>query len=341
MIKKKNKKNLKKKSNKSKKNKQKNESKENEEPEEKTVKYTIIVGRNGLNGFQDIPDASNDKSENNAISNAFNDQSLNDKTFRKILKLNETHLAITSNSILQGGENKLIIYNLAKRKTKETIEGYSFIASGNGLEIIEENVLLCACKKYYDNQKNGILLVNLNYEEDTISKTHFYNMQEFEVYCFCIIKEKNTKIDHSINDQTKFYKRTAFFFVGGFDNVKREGRIKLFKFVTDSQNNITGIKYIQDIEINRTLIEDKKENQKSQENIVKNEKTVIEEDKEEENIIDPFNFNGFKGAISSIIQSDKTQNILVSCYDGKIYLLSKPNLEAFTKNSSSDKLNIQ
>ena len=42
-------------------------------------------------------------------------------------------------------------------------------------------------------------------------------------------------------------------------------------------------------------------------------------------------FEGFNGAISSIIQSTSTLNILVSCYDGKISLLSKINLELYGK----------
>ena len=40
-------------------------------------------------------------------------------------------------------------------------------------------------------------------------------------------------------------------------------------------------------------------------------------------------FHGFEGAISSIIQSISSWNILVSCYDGKISLLSKINLEMY------------
>ena len=48
-------------------------------------------------------------------------------------------------------------------------------------------------------------------------------------------------------------------------------------------------------------------------------------------LVDNESFEGFKGAISSIIQSTSTGNILVSCYDGKISLLSKINLELYGK----------
>ena len=45
----------------------------------------------------------------------------------------------------------------------------------------------------------------------------------------------------------------------------------------------------------------------------------------------PVKFKGFRGAITSIIQSKENFNILASCYDGKISLLSKINLELYGK----------
>ena len=55
-------------------------------------------------------------------------------------------------------------------KQIKQITDYSFIAKTNGMAVIyldnkqnnkEEEYLICACKKYNDNQKNGILLVNI------------------------------------------------------------------------------------------------------------------------------------------------------------------------------------
>ena len=104
---------------------------------------------------------------------------------------------------------------------------------------------------------------------------------------------------------------TDYFFVGGFDKNRREGIIKLFKLERDKINNIKGIKYLQNIDIDKT--EEKLRKDDDYEKMSKNKER----------------FEGFKGAISSMIQSEETKNILVSCYDGKIYLLSQPNLEGY------------
>ena len=41
--------------------------------------------------------------------------------------------------------------------------------------------------------------------------------------------------------------------------------------------------------------------------------------------------NKFKGPISCIIQSNIDGKILISCWDGNIYLLDKPNIEDYLK----------
>lgn len=139
----------------------------------------------------------------------------------------------------------------------------------------QNKILFCACKKYFQNQKNGILLIDVL---DVSNQRAFplYETDNFEVYCFCPIyldvKDKDKKI---LSD---------YFLVGGFDVDRREGRIKLFKAIYDEENAFSNIEYLQDIEI------------------------------------------GFEGAVSSIIQSQNYGNILVTCYDGNIYLLNKINL---------------
>ena len=50
--------------------------------------------------------------------------------------------------------------------------------------------MLCACKQYLKNQKNGILVVNIEIEKNNkdINFNHiFYETGNFEVYCFCPI----------------------------------------------------------------------------------------------------------------------------------------------------------
>ena len=42
-------------------------------------------------------------------------------------------------------------------------------------------------------------------------------------------------------------------------------------------------------------------------------------------------FDGFCGAVSSIIQARENGDILASCYDGKIYIFSEPNLALYNK----------
>ena len=61
-----------------------------------------------------------------------------------------------------------------------------------------QKILLCACKKYNEKQKNGILLLILNLENNKfeILSSKFYETQNLEIYCFCPIYlfEKNNII---------------------------------------------------------------------------------------------------------------------------------------------------
>ena len=290
------------KKNKNKKNKQKEEL---QEIEVKKVSNLIIAGRNGVICFKDLF-----KNDNNPGSNYQN--LISDKTYRNIIKLNEDYLIFTSNAVLPGGENKLIIFNLPKNKIKEEIEGYSHIASSNGLAVIDKNnkkFLLCACKKYTSKQKNGILLVIFNSDENIVSKSMFNETKEFEVYCFCPIKREEIEGYREINEKKDYLVDTDFFFVGGFDKKTREGKIKLYKLEMDKINNVKCIKFLQDITIDKT-------------------EEIITKEEENQNKVSE-KFKGFKGAITSMIQSTITKNILVSCYDGKIYLLSRPNMEYY------------
>ena len=88
---------------------------------------------------------------------------------------------------------------------------------------------------------------------------------------------------------------TEYFLVGGFDNNEFQGKIKLFKFKKTEKISDVKIECLQDIKIKRKG-----------------------------------DFTFFGGAISSIIQSTKQLNILVSCFDGNVYLLSQPNLNFYS-----------
>ena len=204
------------------------------------------------------------------------------------------------------------ISNYSEQIINESIKNlekdeFSFIYSTNGMTVFpdEKNfnngykfkVLLCACKKYIKNQKNGILLVNIDdelykidYNSSLKINYYFYDTKNFEVYCFCPIfifeKTKNVLKNH--------IQSTDYFFVGGFDKEKNKGMIKLYRIDYGIEYHLSKIEYIQDVNI----------------------------DKDD-------NFKKFKGPISSIIQSNNTGEILVSCWDGNTYLFNKPNFENY------------
>ena len=298
---------------------------------------------------------------NNARNIFYNNSSidktkiLKDNEYMGLIQINENLIALTSNKILPRGEDKLVIFNLENPEILKEIKDKSFIASSNGLAILipeyiskeeekeeeeeeeeeeDEKYLICACKKYSKNQENGILFVNLN---DNYNNK-FYNTGDFEVYCFCQIMEKsssNVKVINNFEDTTL---PTDFFLVGGFDKIKGEGLIKLYKLIGDT--NKKEIEFLQDIEFQKYFKPEKEEIEKEEIEKEEIEKvnsinqddttyTIFTDNKN--NNIENEIFYGFNGAISSIIQSTSSGNILVSCYDGKVNLFSEINIELYGK----------
>ena len=85
-------------------------------------------------------------------------------------------------------------------------------------------ILLCACKKYLRFQKNGILL--LSFEDDNnIDNSYFpinyvfYSTNDFEVFCFCPISIFS---DIQILENKSNKNVTDYFLVGGFDSIKKK-----------------------------------------------------------------------------------------------------------------------
>ena len=178
-------------------------------------------------------------------------------------------------------------------------------------------ILLCACKKDLKGQKNGILLLNLNENEtgnNNIKYSYiFFDTKNFGVYCFCPLlyfPKKNILTKDEIKD-------TDYFLVGGFDIDRGKGMIKLYKVNYSKDYCKTTIEFIQDIIINSNNV-----------NLKKNNLNKKNENKNNE-------FKGFTEAISCIIQSSKDGEILVSCWDGKIYLFEL-NLENLLENNNKD-----
>ena len=135
------------------------------------------------------------------------------------IKLNDYYIAFTSN-------NSLFFFNSKSQKFLDEFEikNYSFTLSENNCSIMRipehENIklLLVACKKYSKNDKNGILLITLKFNEGDIEKKEekFYDTGDFEVYCFCPILKIDKK--EMLNPAQKI--NTEYFLVGGFDILK-------------------------------------------------------------------------------------------------------------------------
>jgi hypothetical protein len=219
--------------------------------------------------------------------------------------LGDDLFALTSNEIVKNGANKLVIYNIKSKKVQFEIKGYSFIPSCNGLSIMQREepkketssynkTLLCACKKSKKGQKNGILLVNIQSDDKINISNSFYDTGNFEVYCFCPLMKEDKDAKLRIFQNNNFLIKTDYFLVGGYDNDRNRGMIKLYKLKYNENNEVTNIEYIQE----------------------------IKPEKRRE-------FEGFKKPISCMIQSKKDGKIIITSWDGNVYLFSNPKFESF------------
>ena len=240
-----------------------------------------------------------------------------------------------------------MIYDFNNNKSDIIIndqDKYSFTATSNGMSIIyinEERFLICACKSYNDHdRKNGILLIKI---DDNFKKQDFTDTKEFEVYCFCQLMEttnmNNSTRAYDINEKQSMDKGTEYILVGGFDKILREGKIKLFKIIPEKEKD--KLIFLQDIEIEKSnkWSETEEETMTEEESNNEIKERENKEKKEENKKLDKYKFYGFHGAISSIIQSITQRNILVSCYDGKVYLFTKPNLSLYNEKDKKNKTN--
>ena len=225
----------------------------------------------------------------------FNKYKTSHISFKGGIKINDNYLALSSNSILSNGKDKLFIYDIKNKIIIQELDG-SFYFGINCLNIIDidfqnignKKILLGACKKYVPGQKNGIMVIDTEIKKNEKLKYKFYPSDNFEVNCFCQIK---------ISKEYKMIK-TNYFFVGGFDEDKREGIIKLYE-----------IKYIEEKNFDIIFLED------------------IE-------IKDKF-CKFFNGSINCIIQNN-TGKLLVSCLDGNLYAFSQPNIKFYFREKEED-----
>ena len=254
----------------------------------------IILGDNGIHNLNNLFEENNGYISRKEISK---------DNYRGGIQITENLYAFTSNSIEPNGKDILIIYNAKTNAIVKSIEEYSFIVSSNGLCLIDTNsnqnnkMLLCACKKYVPQQKNGILLIQLEFNNrNNIYQEVFYDTEYFQVNCFCqicdVVNENAIGDDITQKENIKINK-TNFVLVGGYDEGKGEGVIKLYEI---KENKLI---FLQDIE--------------------------FEYDE---------NFQGFDNSVSCITQSNITGNILVSCWDGNVYLLNPPNVDFYLKKKN-------
>ena len=157
------------------------------------------------------------------------------------IKVNDNLIALTSNQILPNGKDIILFYDISKKTIIKELINYSFVNGVNGLILVDiekenKKILLCACKKYLQTQKNGILLINPDYIEKKDISEKFIPTDEFEVNCFCQINFIGNKGIIKSN----------YFFAGGFDNEKREGLIKLYRVVFKKEKEID-IEFLEDI----------------------------------------------------------------------------------------------
>ena len=253
------------------------------------------------------------------------------------ININREIIALTSNKSLPkskesfaDGEDKIIFYHYSSKKVIKSVENYSFAISQNNLalmprwdnnqedkndknDIKTNKILLCACAKYKEEQKNGILLLILEIENKIIKTTEkFYEkeIKNFQVYSLCPISKSENPNKIFNTEQNKSIE-TEYFLVGGFDLVKKQGLIKIFKVNYNRENfENTEIEFVHDIE-----------------NITKEKDINNNESKK---------FEGFKGHITYITQSRDNEKILFTCSDGNVYLLKYQDLEflilLYTKN---------
>ena len=113
-------------------------------------------------------------------------------------------------------------------------------------------------KKYYEGQKNGILMVISKFDSSNKINIKFEDTGNFEVYCFCPIfkidKDKN-KNEPILSEEIHKIDgiKTNYFFVGGFDQDSRQGLIKLYKANFNENVDETSIEFIQDIKIEEEI----------------------------------------------------------------------------------------
>ena len=218
-------------------------------------------------------------------------------SFFEGIKIKEGIVAFTSNKIMPNGNDRLVYFNLKLKKIIYELEGYSFSINKNSLLLLNntkanrDKILICACTKYTQFQQNGIVFLNTKYETSQDIYNSFVGTQNFQPFCLAQIN----LVDISTTEKNEKIYSTNYFFVGGFDEEKGRGAIKLYKINLNYRPDNVTIECVDDI-------------------ILENEEKK---------------FYGFKGPVTSIVQSFDTGEFLISCSDGNVYRFSPANINYF------------
>ena len=242
-------------------------------------------------------------------NNSYNaEEKISKYSFKNGIEIDKNLLLLISNNIVPEGKEKLIIYDRYRREIEYELEGYPYNITKNSLFLMK-------------NRDYKIVICackkNTKYQKNGILlvNSHIEDNQDiFDSFYYTSSFEPYSfcelKYIYKTEKEIKNFE-TFYFLVGGFDSTKGVGVIKLYKIIYEYKAYNSKIEYIDDI--------------------------IFEND----------NFHGFEGPITSLIQSRKTGEILASCSDGTIYLLSPPNLNYFlfydeqeTQDSSYIKKNL-
>ena len=245
-------------------------------------------------------------------------------------KITKNIIAVVSNKVYKNGQDILKIINTNNKNELKQIE-YSFNTNPNSLLIIDTNIkiksssnsnseggnkkkkrnknknksnvhnngtenaklLLCACTKYSEEQKNGIFIMCPNINAKRV-QDEFYDTGDFEVFCFChLINAKEEKGKNDENGEN--YSDKHFLLVGGYDDNLNKGLVKIFEIIYDINDKIELTK----LKFRRNA----------------------------------YNLSNSKQPINCIIQSSKTGEIIVTSWDGSVKLFKKPNLDILIFNN--------
>ena len=159
------------------------------------------------------------------------------------IQINEEIIAFTSNSLYSHGKDIIVFYNTKTNAIQKIIEGYPFSKNSKSWDFIDirsKRYLIIICGIISANQKNGILLIDL----DILNNIDNENDEEFTKFFETEIGFFYESVSHLHNPEAKnedknnlnitnsnsnIISNEEYILVGGLDQEKSEGVVKLFR----------------------------------------------------------------------------------------------------------------